>query len=205
MPLLRRPLAAVLAALVATVGLAACSKNEDDDGRAASTTTSTSTTAVAAPPTIAIQITAVDPNGTQAPDEATVAGVKAALDAWLATAVVAPLFSGQPAGDLSAAFTPAALERIGADPAARSTLVAEGLPPASSIAAERASAALSSVAGPDGVVAVVGASLDVLLRATGPTVDVDVNHFGEVVLVPDDAGTWKIDAFSVTTKQDSRE
>jgi hypothetical protein len=202
-PLLRRPIAAALAATVATVGLAACSKNDDDDGRAASTTTSS--TALAAPPSIAIQITGVDPNGTQAPDEATVAGVKAALDAWLSAAVVAPLFSGQPAGDLSAAFTPAALERIAADPAARSTLVTEGLPPASSsITAERASAALSSVAGPDGVVAVVGASLDVLLRATGPTVDVDVNHFGEVVLVPDDAGAWKIDAFSVTTKQDSR-
>ena len=202
MLLLRRPTAAALAAVLALAGAGACSKDKDD---AAPPTSTTSTTALAAPPAIGIAITAVEPNGTQAPDEATVGAVKAALDSWLAAAVVGPLFTGQPAGDLSAAFTPAALERITADPAVRSTLVAEGLPPAStSITAERATAALSSVAGPDGVVAVVAASLDVLLRATGPTMDVDVNHYGEVVLVADEAGAWKIDSFTITTKQDSR-
>jgi hypothetical protein len=202
-PRLRRPAAAVLAAVLTLAGAGACSKDRDDAGAPASATTST--TALTAPPTIGVEITGVEANGTAAPDEATVGAVKTALDAWLAAAVVGPLFTGQPAGDLSAAFTPAALERIAADPAVRSTLVAEGLPPAStSITAERSTAALSSVAGPDGVVAVVAASLDVLLRATGPTVDVDVNHYGEVVLVADASGIWKIDSFTITTKQDSR-
>lgn len=207
MLLRRRPLVALaVAAALAVGGLGACSKSEsdDDDQARPAPTTSTTTTALAAPPVIGIDISGVDANGTQPPDEATVAAIKVALDTWLATAVVGPLFTGQPAGDLAPAFTPAALERIAADPAARSVLVAEGLPPAtSSITKERATAALSSVAGPDGVVAVVGASLDILLRATGPTVDVDVNHYGDVVLVQEADG-WKIDAFTITTQQDSR-
>lgn len=204
-PLLRRPLAAVVVAALVVVGSGACSKDKEDDGeKKAAPVTTTTSTALTAPPTIALQITGLEANGTQAPDEATVAAVKATLDAWLAGAVVGPLFTGQPAGDLSAAFTPAALQRVLNDPVARSTMVAEGLPPATtSITATQAAATLSSVAGPDGVPAVIAAGLDILLRATGPTVDVDLNYYGEVVLVPE-AGSWKIDAFEVTTKQDSR-
>ena len=205
MLLLRRPLVAAVVAALVVAGLGACSKSSSDEGdRQARPTSTTSSTALAAPPAIGIDISGVEANGTQPPDDATVAAVKKTLDTWLATAVVGPLFTGQPAGDLAPAFTPAALERIAADPAARSTLVAEGLPPATtSITKERATAALSSVAGPDGVVAVVAASLDILLRATGPTMDVDVNHYGDVVLVQEADG-WKIDSFTITTQQDSR-
>jgi hypothetical protein len=200
-----RPLAFVLAALALVGGtlLGGCSKDEDEPPeRSAPTTTSTS--APAGPPTIGVTVTGVDPNGTKAPDDATVAAVKATLDSWLASAVVGPLFTGQPAGDLSGVFTAAALERLASDPAARPSLVDEGLPPASTaITAERANVALASVAGPDEVVAVVAAQLDIQLRAQGPTMDVDVNHHGEVVLVQD-GGAWKIDAFSVTAARDSR-
>ena len=202
-----RPLALSLAAfaLAGALAMGACSKDKGgDEGRQATTTTTT--TALAAPPTIALTVTGVDANGTKTPDDATVAAVKATLDSWLATAVVGPLFTGQPAGDLSGVFTEAALERLAADPAARPSLVDDGLglPPASTaITAERANVALASVAGPDEVVAVVAAQLDILLRAEGPSLDVDVNHHGEVVLVQD-GGTWKIDAFSVTAARDSR-
>jgi hypothetical protein len=202
-----RPFALVLAALALAGGtvLGGCSKDKDEPATR-STTTSTTTTAPPGPPTIGVTVTGVDANGTKTPDEATVAAVKATLDAWLASAVVGPLFTGQPAGDLSGVFTAAALERLAADPAARPSLVDDGLglPPATTaITAERANVALSSVAGPDEVVAVVAAQLDIQLRAQGPELDVDVNHHGEVVLVQD-GETWKIDAFSVTAARDSR-
>lgn len=202
-----RPFALVLAALALAGGtvLGGCSKDKEEP-TTRSTTTSTTTTAPPGPPTIGVTVTGVDANGTKTPDEATVAAVKATLDSWLASAVVGPLFTGQPAGDLSGVFTAAALERLAADPAARPSLVDDGLglPPATTaITAERANVALSSVAGPDEVVAVVAAQLDIQLRAQGPELDVDVNHHGEVVLVQD-GETWKIDAFSVTAARDSR-
>lgn len=203
-----RPLALVLAglALVAGPALGACSKDKAREPAARATTTSSTSTVLPGPPAIGVTVTGVDPNGTKPPDDATIAAVKATLDLWLASAVVGPLFTGQPAGDLSGVFTAAALERLASDPAARPSLVDDGLglPPASTaITAERANVALASVAGPDEVVAVIAAQLDILLRAQGPTLDVDVNHFGEVVLVLD-GETWKIDAFAVTAARDSR-
>lgn len=204
----RRLLPLVVALAVAAGGLGACSKGKggkDDNGGVESAgRTTTSAAAQAAPPTIGVTITGVDPNGTRPPDDATVAAVKATLDAWIATAVVGPLFTGQPAGDLSKLFTPAALERLAADPAVRATLVDEGLPPATkAITAERANVGLFTVAGPDEVVAVIGAQIDLLLRAEGPTMDVNVNHYGEVVLVQEADG-WKIDSFAVEAARDSR-
>ncbi|HVF32341.1 MAG TPA: hypothetical protein VM933_04815 [Acidimicrobiales bacterium] len=195
----RRLPALLLAAALAATG--ACSRDDEDRrARAAATTT----TAVPGPPTLQLAVTGLDPHGTKPPDEATIAAVKATLDRWLADAVVAPLFSGQPAGDLSAVFTPAALERLAADPAARATLVDEGLPPATTrITAERATATLASVAGADEVVAIVAAQIDLGLHVVGPTLDVDVNHYGEVVLVQEPDG-WKIDAFAMETARDSR-
>ena len=201
----RRLLTALLLAALLLSG--ACSKKEKDggDGKAAATTTTPTTAAPAGPPTLQLTVQGLDPNGTKAPDDATVAAVKTTLERWLAAAVVGPLYSGQPAGDLSAVFTPAALERLAADPAARATLVDEGLPPATTeITAERAGITLTSVAGPDEVVALVAAQLDVKLRAVGPTMDVDVNHYGEVVLVQEADG-WKIDSFAVETARDSRQ
>ena len=200
----RRLLAPLL--LAALLLGSACSKDEDPERAAPpTTTTAPTTTAPAGPPTLQLTVNGLDPNGTKAPDDATVDAVRATLERWLATAVVGPLYSGQPAGDLSAVFTPAALERLAADPAARATLVDEGLPPATTeISAERAGITLTSVAGPDEVVALIAAQLDVKLRAVGPTMDVDVNHYGEVVLVQEPDG-WKIDSFAVETARDSRQ
>jgi hypothetical protein len=202
----RRPLATVLALLLTVGAAGACSKKKDD-GDASSprrTTTTAAAAAPAGPPTVAVTITGVDANGTRTPDDATVAAVKATLDRWIATAVVAPLHSGQPAGDLSALFTAAALERMAAEPAVRATLVDEGLPPATKgLSAERATAALFSVAGPDEVVAVIAAQVDIKLRSVGAGHDVDVSHYGELVLVQD-GDTWKIDAVSLQSPKDSR-
>ncbi len=198
-----RPLVALTLAVALLGGAGACSKKKAEDAGAARPATTTTATVPVAPPTIPLTVTGVDAYGTKAPDDATVAAVKATLDAWLAAAVVAPLHSGQPAGDLSAVFTPAALEQL-ADPATRATLVDEGLPPATKgITAERVTAGLFSVAGADEVTGVVAAQVDVKLRAVGDTMDVDIVHFGEVVLVPE-GDTWKIDSFALDAGKDSR-
>jgi hypothetical protein len=197
----RRFLAALALAAVLVSG---CSKDKKKDDAAPGKPAATTTSAAPAAPTLTFTVTETNTNGTKGPDDAQLAAIKKTLDGWLAAAVVAPLHTGQPAPDLAPLFTPPAFERL-ADPAVRATLVDEGLPPAStSIAAEVANVLLSTVAGPDEVLAVVGARIDVKVHAVGPTLDVDVVHQGELVLVPEADGSWKIESFALHTARDSR-
>ena len=196
-------LAAVLV-LALTLVAGGCSKDGKDDDAAPTKGATTTTTDAAAAPTLAFTVTETNANGTKPPDEAQLAAIKKTLDGWLNGAVVAPLHSGQSDPDLSTLFTAAALERL-ADPATRATLVDEGLPPATtSIEAETANVLLSTVAGADEVLAVVGARIDVKVHAVGPTLDVDVVHQGELVLAPEADGSWRIESFAVHTARDSR-
>ncbi len=199
----------LLVFVVAVAGVApACSKDGDEKSAPSKTTGSTSgnaaaTTAPPPLPTLALTVSGVESNGTTAPDDATIAGVKQTLDGWLATAVVAPLHSGAPAADLAPYFTVAALERL-ADPAVRASLVDEGLPPATkAITPEVANVLLSAAAGADGIVGVVVGRLDLKLRATGANSDVDIVHQGDLVLVFDNEA-WRIDSFQMHTTRDSR-
>ncbi|HEX4978862.1 MAG TPA: hypothetical protein VFV35_02245 [Acidimicrobiales bacterium] len=193
------PVRLLLVVLVSVaLGTSACS--DDGDGG------SPRSTATTAPQQAALrwEVGPVDPQGTAPPDPAVVAAVEGTLDAYLQQAVVVPLRTGKPAAGLEAVLSAAALERVAADPAARSTLLDEGLPPATtSIRAERATAALTSVAGPDGVTAVVGARLDLALRARGPGLEVDIVRQGELTLVQEGDG-WRIDSFQLRTQRDSR-
>ena len=198
----RRFLAALT--LVAALAAAGCSKDKDDAASPKKPGATTTAAEAAAAPTLAFTVTETNTNGTKGPDEAQAAAIKKTLDGWLASAVVAPLHTGQPAPDLTTLFTASALERL-ADPATRATLVDEGLPPATtSIAAEVANVLLSTVAGPDEILAVVGARIDVKVHAVGPTLVVDVVHQGELVLAPQDDGTWRIESFALHTARDSR-
>lgn len=206
MPLPPRQL--LIVALVALVAAGACSKGKPapEGGAPAAPAAPAGTTAAPAPagaPTLSFTITGIDSNGTQPPDDATVAGVKAALDRWAAAAVVAPLHTGRPAGDLSPVFTAPVIERL-ADPAVRSVLVDESLPPATKeITAPTAGATLSTVSTPEGEVAVVAAHLDFRVHAVGPSLDIDIAHLGEFVLVVEGDG-WKIDSFAMQAIRDSR-
>lgn len=206
-PFRRRLLPLFVVALTAVAP--ACTKDGGDEA-ARDTDRTTSTAAGAAPPpaalarpTLALTVSSVEANGTAPPDEATVAAVKQTLDGWLAAAVVGPLHSGAPAADLAPYFTPAALARL-ADPAVRASLVDEGLPPATkAITPEIADVLVSAVAGADGIVGVVVGRLDLKLRATGASSDVDIVHQGDLVLVFENEA-WRIDSFQMHTARDSR-
>ena len=196
----RATIAACVAILVALDSLTACSKKKDEE-RPAASGMKTPTAA----PTITFTVDGgVDANGTKAPDDTILTQVKETLDAYLGRGVITPLFTGEPAGDLSDLFTTEAQARL-SDAATRATLVEEGLPPAStSITADAVTVKLSSVAGPDGVVALVAARLDVKLHAVGPRIDIDVVRDGEIVLAPQD-GRWRIDSFGVRATRNTRD
>ncbi len=124
------------------------------------------------------------------------AGVLATLNGYLEAAVLAPLRSGGPAGDLAPLFTAEPGARLSASAADRAAFVDEGLPPASGIRKEAAVASLSGLAGRDGVVSVVRAELDLRLAAEIDGVPVTIARTGELVLVPE-GGRWRIDAYDL--------
>ena len=131
------------------------------------------------------------------PDDV-MASVAATLDRYLQDAVLGPLHSGRPAGDLGPVFTGPARARV--DGPDRAALVDEGLPPAGSVKAERATVGLAALAGGDGAMTVVTAAVDLRLE-TGGDEPVTIARTGHLVLVPDGDG-WKIDGYDVRTTRD---
>ena len=125
--------------------------------------------------------------------------VMATLERYLGDAVVAPLRTGRPAGDMGPLFTGPALARLsGPD---RAALVDEGLPPATGLTADAVTARLAALADAAGTVVVVTAAVELRLRTGGPD-DVRIARTGDLVLVADGDG-WKIDGYEIRTTRDS--
>lgn len=125
--------------------------------------------------------------------------VLAVLDEYLDRAMVSPLRSGQPAGDLGSLFTGGAAPRVaGPD---RAAMVDEGLPRASDVRGLASTARLGALAGADDDILVVTATIDLRLQATGDD-PLTIVRTGDLVLVPDGDG-WKIDGYDLSTTRDS--
>lgn len=200
-----RTITAAAAALV--LGLTGCSSGGDRSSpTTASSSQPTSAPTTTAPPAATFTLTggivrAPDPRMTTFPSEVVV-GVQSALDAYLDRAVLAPLRSGGPAPDLSGLFAPAARPRLEAGSADRAALVDEGLPAARDLRVERAVADVGAVAGPQGRVGAVLASLDLTVTGRIGSSGLTIRRTGEVSLGPYE-GAWKIDYFKVTVTRHS--
>lgn len=189
----RRPTPLVM--LATAVLLGACSSGGDEGLTPVPTTASPSAIAFAVTG-LTVESVALPPP--PFPDDVK-ASVLATLDRYLQDAVLGPLRSGQPAGDLGPVFTGRARPRV--DGPDRAALVDEGLGPvpADSLRAEVATLGLSALVGGDGIT-VVTAAVDLRLRTTGddPTA---IARTGHLVLVPEGDG-WKIDGYDVRTTRD---
>lgn len=126
-----------------------------------------------------------------------------ALNAYLATAVVEPLRTGEPAGRLEAAFTAAALGRISAPGPERAAVLEEGAPITGEVHQDRANARLTALTAPGGEVVLVTAQVDLGHTVEAEGGPVDVVRSGELVLVAE-GGAWRIDAFDMRTVRNSR-
>lgn len=148
---------------------------------------------------------AVHPMAPKAPDfqNDLVGAVKASLDTWLRAAVVAPIRTGRPSFGLDAVFTEAALAKISGPGPERSAMLEENTPLTGKVEQQRANVNLTLVTAPNGDNVLVTAQVDVLVSVTSGDGFVDVARNGEMVLVPD-RGTWRIDAFDMVTKRDTR-
>jgi len=123
-------------------------------------------------------------------------GVLETLNRYLEAGVLQPLRSGGPAGDLGPLFTSPAVQRVLAGGPDRFTFIDENLLPVSDLRQEAAMAGLNALAGPDGVMSVVTAGLDLRLVGHIAGAPVRVVRTGELVLVPQ-GGSWRIDAYDI--------
>ncbi|HVL05270.1 MAG TPA: hypothetical protein VM388_04750 [Acidimicrobiales bacterium] len=128
--------------------------------------------------------------------DATWFGVLDTLNRYLEAAVLTPLRTGGPAGDLTALFNPPALERVAPGGADRFAFIDENLPAVSDLRSERSVAGLTALAGRDGKVSVVTAGLDLRLVGHIAGSPVTVVRTGELVLMPE-GNTWRIDAYDI--------
>lgn len=123
-------------------------------------------------------------------------GVIETLNRYLEAAVLTPLRTGGPAGDLTPLFTPLAVDKAMTVGPERAALIDEGLPPASGLKAETARAGLNGLAGTDGTMSVVVAGLDLRLTGFVSGVPLTVVRTGEMTLFPE-GGTWRIDGYDI--------
>jgi len=128
--------------------------------------------------------------------DATWFAVLETLNHYLEAAVLTPLRTGGPAGDLSALFNPPALERVVPGGVDRFAFIDENLPALSDLRSERSVAGLTALAGRDGKVSVVTAGLDLRLVGHVAGAPVTVVRTGELVLMPE-GSTWRIDAYDI--------
>ena len=126
-------------------------------------------------------------------------GVQGLLDGYLDRAVLQPLRSGQPAGDLSALFAGPALDRMsGPD---RAALVDEGLPKATQLKVTTAEADLTALIGPDGVGALT-AGIKVVVTGAVEGAPLTVERTGELLLAGD-GPTWRVAGYDMRVTRDA--
>ena len=133
---------------------------------------------------------------TNASYDATWFAVLETLNRYLEAAVVTPLRTGGPAGDLTPLFNGPALERVVPGGVDRFAFIDENLPPVSDLRSERSVAGLNALAGRDGTISVVTAGLDLHLIGHVAGTPVTVVRTGELVLMPE-GKTWRIDAYDI--------
>ena len=138
--------------------------------------------------------------GTEVPPlrsyDAAWSGVLDTLNRYLEIAVLQPLRTGGPAGDLRPLFTKLAGDRVMAVGPDRFAFIDENLNPVSDVRKEAAVAGLTGLAGADGTMSVVTAGLDLRLVGHINGAPVTVVRTGELVFMPE-GGTWRIDAYEI--------
>lgn len=186
----------------ALVVVAACSGGDGGDGGAGGGTGATA----GERPEFAFSVTGTEVQAMAAQPPAfppeVAEKVKAGLDAYLGDGVVEPLRDGEAPAGLEQSFTAGALARLTASAPDRAAVLEDGTTVTGKVRQDRADARLTALVASDGTVVLVTAQVDMVHSVDAGDADVAVVRSGELVLV-DDGGSWKVDAFDMRTSRDT--
>jgi hypothetical protein len=191
----------LLALAAVAVGVPACSKSKPA-AELSPTTAAPATTAAQAPRLPKFTLASFDLQAVNAPAEfpdPTRTRVEGLLDRYLTNAVLVPLRSGQPAGDLSSVFVAPALDRMGGPD--RAALVDEGMPKSDDVGVTTASADIVALIGPDGLAGVV-AGIRMIVTGKVAGTPLTIERTGELLLSPD-GDDWKVSGYDIKVTRDT--
>lgn len=191
---------AALVLLVVAILATSCSSSDDEQATAPSSSTTTTAVTAGEPGFRVVRFDAVGPVGVIEDLGQVQTAVTDTLDSYLSVAVLEPLISAMPAGDLGGVLAPAAQEAL--TPESRAALVDENLPRASGIRVERAEAAIDALAGGDGAIALVVAEVSLVVVAEIGDTTLTVRRSGQISLEPLE-GRWLVSAFDLAVNRDT--
>jgi hypothetical protein len=195
--------AAVLVIAAVVVGAVLMTSGGSSGDHAASGTPASSAVATTKVTLAAGDVTAesAGPPVTVAPQQS--AGVIGVLGDYVQTAIVKPLRTAQPAGDLTAVFDTQALARAtGVD---RAALVDEGIPKVTgALTVDAKPVTMTGLGDQNGQLVAIAATvdLDVSAAPVGKAAPLHIVRGGSFVFTPDASGVWKVSAYTVLVTRD---
>ena len=124
--------------------------------------------------------------------------VLASIRTYVDGAIVKPLRSGEPAGDLSTVFDPGTLARVtGAD---RGVMVEEGLPKVTGdLTVTAKPVSFVGLGDQSGNLVLVTASVQLTVDGTiaGAKAPLHIDRRGDLVFAPDASGAWKVTSYQM--------
>lgn len=204
--LLPRALTLLLALPLAT---AACSGGDgDDDGKADSGKDGKTTATTSAPKgslDLEVGASTVASAGAEVVlDPAVAKNVVAVVDDYVDAAVVDALLTGKQSKDLEKLFGLRVVTRVMPDGDDRGALTDEGLPRVTAdLKAKAKPVALDALAGPDGAIVMIGATLSLEVHTETADGPLRIRRVGTLILEPAPEGAWQITGYDMEVKRTS--
>ena len=128
----------------------------------------------------------------------------ALVDGYVDTAVIDPLLAGKPAKNLEQFFGLRVVTRVMPDGDDRGALTDEGLPRVTADLKTKAKpVALDALAGPDGAIVMIGATLSFQVHTETADGPLDIRRVGSLILEPSPEGKWQITGYDIEVKRTS--
>jgi hypothetical protein len=199
------------AAIIAVVGLSACSGSDDGDGssgsKSSASAASTTTRDLPEPSaelTLKPDFTKVYSAGPDITLDASISRqVTRVVNAYIQTGILDPLLTGATGDDFETLFGLGVLGHVQPDQPDRAALTEEGTPRATGrVRSRRGAFDLTGLADRDGVVTMVTGRILIHLDVPTDGGVLKIDRAGDLVFEPTNEGEWLISGYAVATTRD---